>query len=268
MPPQIAIEPLGDRALVVKRVEVSDHSDTKAMADMAELLRAAEASWLIDIIPAMDTLTVVYDPLAILQRVSDGLMVSNAGEAIAEDRRTMRRSGAEAGIGDGWGSPYVAAELEIRRLLAAAAGNRTLKPRTVEVPVHYGGIDGPDLQQAAKRSGLSEEAFIELHTSVEYEVAMIGFMPGFPYLTGLPRELFQPRLISPRHRVPAGSVGIGGGQTGVYPLETPGGWRLIGRTQVRLFDPARNEPSLLRAGDKLRFVRIDRRDLEAEEDMS
>ena len=169
-------------------------------------------------------------------------------------------------MGDERLSPYRAAELEVRRMLADAVSHRTRKPRTVVIPVRYGGIDGPDLPEAAKRSGLSEEAFIALHTSVEYEVAMIGFMPGFPYLMGLPAAIFQPRLTSPRRSVPAGSVGIGGSQTGIYPLETPGGWRLIGRTQMRLFDPARDEPSLLRAGDKLRFVRIGRRDLEAGED--
>ncbi|HBX9997705.1 TPA: 5-oxoprolinase subunit PxpB, partial [Klebsiella variicola] len=103
-------------------------------------------------------------------------------------------------------------------------------------------------------SGLSEKQVVELHASVEYLVWFIGFQPGFPYLGGLPPALATPRRAEPRVRVPAGSVGIGGAQTGIYPLATPGGWQLLGRTALTLFDPARKEPALLRVGDKIRFV--------------
>jgi inhibitor of KinA len=125
--------------------------------------------------------------------------------------------------------------------------------RTVRLPVAYGGAFGPDLEALARHCGLAPEEVVRLHSNALYTVYMIGFTPGFPYLGGLPPELATPRLATPRTRVPAGSVGIAGTQTGVYPLESPGGWRLIGRTPTPLFDPNRNPPALLRAGDRLRF---------------
>jgi len=117
-----------------------------------------------------------------------------------------------------------------------------------------GGEDGPDLANVALHSGLTEQQVVELHASVEYVVWFLGFQPGFPYLGGLPERLAMPRHAEPRLRVPAGSVGIGGAQTGVYPLATPGGWQLLGRTPLALFDPLRQEPVLLRSGDRVRFV--------------
>ena len=126
--------------------------------------------------------------------------------------------------------------------------------RLMTIPVIYGGEDGPDLANVALHSGLTEQQVVELHASVEYVVWFLGFQPGFPYLGGLPERLAMPRHAEPRLRVPAGSVGIGGAQTGVYPLATPGGWQLLGRTPLALFDPMRQEPVLLRAGDRVRFV--------------
>ncbi|UVI28728.1 5-oxoprolinase subunit PxpB [Paenibacillus spongiae] len=262
MQPQIAIAPLGDRALVVRRIGAPDSMDAHAMAGMAERLRAAEAAWIIDVVPAIDTLTVVYEPLAVMRLSDKRTLPEDSGAAIAHGHRT-RGEPPDTAIRYEVITPFAAAEREVRQLLAAGAYDLERAPRIVEIPVRYGGVDGPDLAEAAMRSGLSTEAFIVLHASVEYEVAMIGFMPGFPYLKGLPPRLAQPRLASPRRLVPAGSVGIGGGQTGIYPLETPGGWRLIGRTQVKLFDPNRDEPSLLRAGDKLRFVQTGSGDMGA-----
>jgi inhibitor of KinA len=122
--------------------------------------------------------------------------------------------------------------------------------RTVEIPVRY---DGPDLHDVAELCGLSEERVVQLHTGGDYLVYFVGFVPGFAYLGGLPQELEVARLASPRKRVAAGSVGIAGNQTGVYPIETPGGWRLIGRTETKMFDGR----SLLEAGDHVRFVAID-----------
>lgn len=126
--------------------------------------------------------------------------------------------------------------------------------RIVEIPVMYGGVWGPDLADAAALCGLTAEEWIRLHSGVEYRVLMIGFVPGFPYLEGLPEKLRADRLPTPRLQVPAGSVAVGGGQTGIYPLESPGGWRVVGRTPLSLFRPDREEPSLLRAGDRVRFV--------------
>ncbi len=127
--------------------------------------------------------------------------------------------------------------------------------RLVEIPVRYGGDAGPDLEAVARHCGLTIAEVITLHTAPMYQVAMLGFAPGFAYLLGLDARLNTPRLATPRARVPAGSVGIAGAQTGVYALPTPGGWQLIGRTGLPLFDPARAEPFTLRAGDRVRFVR-------------
>ncbi|HDJ1860547.1 TPA: 5-oxoprolinase subunit PxpB [Salmonella enterica subsp. enterica serovar Uzaramo] len=126
--------------------------------------------------------------------------------------------------------------------------------RSVEIPVIYGGAGGPDLAAVARHSGLSEKQVVELHASVEYVVWFLGFQPGFPYLGNLPESLHMPRRAEPRLQVPAGSVGIGGAQTGIYPLSTPGGWQLIGLTPLKLFDPMREPPVLLRPGDSVRFV--------------
>jgi len=126
--------------------------------------------------------------------------------------------------------------------------------RAIEIPVVYGGEAGPDLAHVADHCGMSEKQVVELHASIEYRVWFIGFQPGFPYLGGMPEALTTPRRAEPRISVPAGSVGIGGAQTGIYPLESPGGWNLIGRTDLTLFNSRLAEPSLLRPGDTLRFI--------------
>lgn len=126
--------------------------------------------------------------------------------------------------------------------------------RIVEIPVSYGGEFGPDLPDVARHTGLSPERVVELHAAGDYVVYFVGFSTCFPYLGGLPPELATPRLSAPRKHVPVGSVAIGGSQAGIYPLASPGGWRLIGRTSVRLFDPDASPPPLLRMGDRVRFV--------------
>lgn len=140
---------------------------------------------------------------------------------------------------------------EICKGLFAEAASSSKK--VIMIPTCY---DGEDLENVALRSGLSTEEVISIHSSVDYFVYMIGFLPGFPYLKGLPKKLATPRLSNPRLKVPKGAVGIGGDQTGIYPLESPGGWNLIGRTPVSLFDPKKNDPFLLKAGDFLRFKPI------------
>jgi inhibitor of KinA len=129
--------------------------------------------------------------------------------------------------------------------------------RVVEIPVCYRGDFGPDLESLASLHGLAADDVVALHAAGDYRVHLIGFVPGFPYLGGLDARLATPRRESPRTVVPAGSVGIGGAQTGVYPVESPGGWHLIGRTPLRLFDAHRDPPALLRAGDRVRFVPVD-----------
>jgi KipI family sensor histidine kinase inhibitor len=138
-----------------------------------------------------------------------------------------------------------------------------LEPRVVQVPVVYGGEFGPDIGFVAEQNNLSVEEVVELHSGAGYTVYMLGFAPGFPYLGGLPEVLATPRLPTPRKLVPAGSVGIAGAQTGIYPIATPGGWRLVGRTPFRLFDPTQEPPVLLRPGDRLRFLPISEEEFRA-----
>ena len=132
-------------------------------------------------------------------------------------------------------------------------------PKITEIPTVYGGEYGPDLDFVAGHTGLSQDEVIRLHAEPLYHVYMLGFMAGFAYLGGLSERLSVPRLATPRLKVPAGSVGIAGTQTGVYPLESPGGWRIIGRTHLRFFDPSHRVPTPILPGDKVRFVRIEER---------
>jgi KipI family sensor histidine kinase inhibitor len=148
-----------------------------------------------------------------------------------------------------------AAELEMQVLaawpqLAAAA----IEGRTIEIPVAYGGEHGPDLADVAAHTGFTPAEVVRRHAAGEYVVYLLGFLPGFAFMGGLAPELATPRRAEPRVAVPARSVGIGGAQTGVYPLVSPGGWQLIGRTPLEMFDPAAAEPTLLRPGDRVRFV--------------
>ncbi|MFO0856057.1 MAG: 5-oxoprolinase subunit PxpB [Phycisphaerales bacterium] len=159
---------------------------------------------------------------------------------------------------------FDARELEYER--AASLVSRVLKKavtdapfatgRRVDIPVCYDSAFAPDLETIAAQLNLHARDVIQLHLSAEYVVKFVGFVPGFAYLSGLPTQLHVPRLNSPRPRVPAGSVAIAGDQAGVYPLEVPGGWRLIGRTPIAMFDASREQPSLLQHGDRVKFVEI------------
>lgn len=182
----------------------------------AARIRTVGLPWLRDLVPAFASLAVFFDPDVI--------------DADAARRR-------------------------LDALLDGAATPEESDPpaRRIEIPVVYGGAFGEDLDAAAAELGLTPDALIARHSAATYTVAMIGFAPGFPYLSGLDPALALPRLATPRTRVPAGSVAIGGAQTGLYPRESPGGWRLLGRTPLRLFDPTRAMPSLLAPGDRVRF---------------
>ncbi|MEG1211472.1 MAG: 5-oxoprolinase subunit PxpB [Leclercia sp.] len=153
-------------------------------------------------------------------------------------------------------NPHSVALDAIERLQRWWEESEALDPesRYIEIPVVYGTAAGPDLGEVARHAGLSEKQVVALHSSIDYVVWFLGFQPGFPYLGGLPEQLATPRRAEPRLQVPAGSVGIGGPQTGIYPLATPGGWQLIGHTSLPLFDPHRDEPVLLRPGDTVRFI--------------
>ncbi len=144
-------------------------------------------------------------------------------------------------------------ERELR--LASVAHVRILSGRTIEVPVSYGGECGPDLAEVAAFAGLTEAEVIQLHTATRYRVFMLGFLPGFAYMGRVDERIAAPRKTSPRTHVPAGSVGIAGVQTGIYPRESPGGWQIIGRTTMPLFDPSQTPAARFAAGDTVRFVR-------------
>ncbi len=179
-------------------------------------------------VPAHETVLVPFDPLAI-----------DIGDVIALVRDAARAGPAVTADGGG-------------REAAEPAEPATI----VEIAVRYGDADGPDLVELAAARGLRPADVIELHAGARYRVLFLGFAPGFAYLGGLPAELVSPRRTSPRERVPAGSVAIAGEHTGVYPLAMPGGWNLIGRTDARLFDPARPDPALLHPGGVVRFVPV------------
>jgi KipI family sensor histidine kinase inhibitor len=148
--------------------------------------------------------------------------------------------------------PDLLSALESAEIAAPTGAAR--KPCDHEIEVAYGGDAGPDLADLARLHDLEESAVVELHVSIQYTVGFLGFSPGFAYLIGLPAALATPRLATPRTRVPAGSVAIGGEFTGIYPRATPGGWRILGRTDVSLFDPHVDPPTRLLAGDRVKFV--------------
>jgi KipI family sensor histidine kinase inhibitor len=158
--------------------------------------------------------------------------------------------------------PALLAYAEAAEIIHAHIGPALDAPppgRVVELPVVYGGAEGPDMAFVAERNRLAPEEVLRRHAAVTYTVAMMGFTPGFPYLMGLDETIAAPRLAVPRQLVPAGSVGIAGSQTGVYPLDSPGGWRIIGRTDAVLFDAAKAQPFLLSPGDEVRFVPVEGR---------
>jgi KipI family sensor histidine kinase inhibitor len=153
---------------------------------------------------------------------------------------------------------------EVRSALTerARSGSKALKPRRLQVPVCYDPEFAVDLAEVAEHCGLVPNELVKRHAAAHYRVRCVGFTPGFPYLGGLPSELSTPRRATPRTSVPAGSVAIGGAQTGIYPLPSPGGWNIIGRTPLRLFDATREPAALLCAGDRVRFLEINREQFE------
>lgn len=148
-------------------------------------------------------------------------------------------------------------EMHLEDLKDNLEGLELPSPKIVEIPVCYGGGFGPDLSFVAEHTGLIAKEIIEIHSSHEYQIFMIGFTPGFPFLGGMDERLATPRLKTPKKLVPAGSVGIANNQTGIYPVDSPGGWQIIGRTPLRLFSPDKKDPFLFSAGDRIKFKPID-----------
>lgn len=215
---RMQVSTLGDTAVVLELGGAIKESTLARVRALSLALQREPPPGVTDVVPAATTVTVFYD--------------------------VARFPGVEA----------LAAELRSRAERVQPLKRKAV--RTMTVPVCYGGEFGPDLAHVAAHAGLDEAAAIACHSEATYLVHAVGFMPGFPYLGGLDEKLHTPRRSRPRTRVPAGSVGIGGGQTGIYPLASPGGWNLIGRTPVPLFRPGEAEPAWLRVGDRVRFKPI------------
>lgn len=206
------IYPFGDTALVCEMPPPATLACQQRVWAVAEAAR----HWphIVEVVPGMNNLTIVFDPMA-----ADVTALA-------------------AALVDTWEREQ----------------GTNMQAREIEIPVRYGGECGPDLADIAQHTGLAAEEVVKRHALGEYVVFFIGFQPGFAYLGGLDASLHTPRRTVPRIEVPAGSVGIGGAQTGLYPAASPGGWQLIGRTELTLFDPGNNPPSLLQPGDRVRFT--------------
>lgn len=217
-----SFERLGDAALLLRFGDIIDAAINARVHAVTRHLLGARPPWLLDCVPAYATLGVFVD-------------VTQLDDAA---------------------DPLDAAEAWLHERLSTIAGedDASAQDRVVEIAVRYGGDAGPDLADVAAHAGLTPDAVVQRHSAGDYTVAMLGFAPGFPYLLGLDPALATPRLATPRADVPAGSVAIGGAQAGLYPQRSPGGWRLIGRTDAVLFDPERDPPTLLQPGDRVRFV--------------
>ncbi|MDF2626355.1 MAG: putative allophanate hydrolase [Symbiobacteriaceae bacterium] len=227
MTPPVRLVSCGDRSLLVYLGDGIDRDVNLRVHALTRVLKAKRHPAVVEVTPSYHCLMVEFDPVRI--------------------------------------RPDQLEELVRGALREAAAGEGAAPARTVEIPVVYGGEAGPDLGNVAAHTGLTPDEVVQRHAAGLYRVFCLGFSPGFPYLGGLSESLHTPRLAQPRTKVPAGSVAIGGGQTGVYPAESPGGWQLIGRTPVRLFDPHREPPALLEPGDDIRFVPVGSGSFEAVE---
>ncbi|MBO9131406.1 5-oxoprolinase subunit PxpB [Bacillus sp. 165] len=218
---QEQFSPLGDSGIVISMGDCIDRKVHEKVMALTGYLEKYPLEGMIEIVPGFTTVAVFYDPIHLF----------NLGV---------------------W-FPYEWVLSRLKEIVVQFSIEKVKKARVVEIPVCYGGEFGPDLEAVAKYSGLTRDEVICVHSEADYLVYMIGFAPGFPYLGGMDKRIATPRRRSPRLTIPEGSVGIGGEQTGVYPIESPGGWQLIGRTPLSLFRFDENQPSLLCAGDIVRF---------------
>jgi inhibitor of KinA len=229
------IDPLGDSALIVRVVDDFAADPDRSLNVVLATFRCLEAAGLpgvIELAPSYTTIGIFYDP----PRVESGAAGQSAFDVLAAKIQDV--------------------------VSAAPEGETKINAPLIEIPVCYEGELGPDLGDVAREAGLTEAEVIRRHSGPVYRVACVGFIAGFSFLSGLSPQLATPRRATPRKEVPAGSVGIGGAQTGIYPKTSPGGWNLIGRTPLRLFDVERDPPATLRAGDRLRFRKISRDEFE------
>ena len=221
------IEPLGDSALLVRVVEdFETDKSLDAVLRAAQQLELATIPGVIELAPAYTTIGIFFDPARI---------------GAVDEFRTRIEQAFEGG----------------------SRWMRSPSSASLEVPVCYEAEFAPDLDEVARHTGLAPDEIVRRHAAANYRVSCVGFTPGFPYLSGLPPELATPRRASPRKEIPAGAVAIGGTQTGIYPRKSPGGWNIIGRTPLRLFEVARNPPALFHAGDRVQFRKISREEFES-----
>ncbi|WP_077611886.1 5-oxoprolinase subunit PxpB [Clostridium sp. Marseille-P2415] len=219
----VKIKAVGDRAVLVELGDSISETTNRKVMELNKKIKEFYMEGILETVPAFCSILVCYDPLK-----TDFDTVSQAMLSLTE---ALEEGGKSAG-------------------------------KLVQIPVCYGGSFGPDLSFVAEHAGMKEEEVIKLHCGRDYRIYMLGFLPGFPYLGGMDARIFTPRLQTPRTGIPAGSVGIGGEQTGIYPMESPGGWQLIGRTPYRLFQPEHEGKPLYEAGDSIRFVPISRTDFD------
>ena len=220
------IESLGENALLLRLGDILDERINLRVHALARQIGLDAPAWLLDIVPAFASLAVCFDPLAFAGHVDPAKVVST------------------------W----------LKELnLESNQSEATSTSRTHEIPVRYGGEHGPDLENVAAYCRLDPAEVILRHTAATYRVGMLGFAAGFPYLLGMDASLTMPRRSTPRTQVAAGSVGIGGSQTGIYPRQGPGGWQLIGRTEFSLFDCERDPPAIVGPGDCVQFVDVDQK---------
>jgi len=229
----INIKPLGDSALIIQLGEGIDPSIHERVKSLSILLDECPFEGFIESVPAYNNLTIYYNTYTVhLSQVKNATINHVAL------------------------TPFEKVSTYINELIQHIGAKQSFEERTVTIPVLYGGEFGPDLEYVAKYHGLSVEEVIRIHTENEYLVYMIGFAPGFPFMGGMNEKIATPRKDTPRLAIVPGSVGIAGKQTGVYPLETPGGWQIIGRTPQVLFLPLTSPPTFLQSGDKIKFSSI------------
>ena len=216
--PDIRILTAGDSALLIEFGKEINPETNRKITAIVQLMREQHIEGIVDVIPAFCSLLINYDPRVL---------------------------------------SYEELKERMENLLKMETKTETTRKRIFEIPVCYGGEYGSDIDNIAEHAGLSVNEVIKIHSSKDYLIYMLGFLPGFTYLGGLDERIHTPRLASPRLTIRAGSVGIGGSQTGIYPLDSPGGWQLMGLTPVRTYDPERQTPILVEAGDYIRFIPID-----------
>lgn len=214
----IKIVAAGDSSLLIEFGNEINEEINRKITTIVQLMKDQQIEGVVDMIPAFCSLLINYDPRIV---------------------------------------SYEKMQKRMQALVKMDLKGGAQRKRVFEIPVCYGGQYGPDMATITAHSGLSEKEVIEIHSSRDYLIYMLGFLPGFCYLGGLDERIHTPRLANPRVKISAGSVGIGGSQTGIYPMDSPGGWQLMGMTPVKTYDPGREKPILVEAGDYIRFIPVE-----------